>query len=362
MISIYTENKHMQLPNFNTSYLDKIKTSWELQDHVMSGQIQLINSSEEIADGGLVLVSFSEKMGKSVSHILYGYTELKQDMYDVGLYVSNDLHTIFEFLADCFAREITCIIISEIMDDTLYHHLQEDFPHINYSCSIDRTFKEKNRLYENQAFVTLGNQRHRAVPLDKMKAKNMLLLGLGELRQHIFEMEPYMRSAQLCDFNLAAVRSADAPAQRHPSSSGLFSEEGVQLARFAGSSAACQLFWIHGFEPSKEIDGRTADFVAQLIWYFIDGMALRFLDEPMDNAELKTYIVEDASMESPLYFYKSEKSGRWWIKSDLSIHGALVPCSIQDYEQAKSGDFSDRLVQLIYLHTDIIKSEDSSQE
>ncbi len=354
--------ENMQLTNFNTTYLDKIKTSWELQAHCLSSQIKLVHSTEEIADGGLVLVSFSEKMSKQVSQILYGYCESNQDLYDVGLYYSNDLKPIYDLLAHCFERSITVIITSEIMDETLYHYLQEDFSKINYSCSIDRTFKEKNRLYDKHAFVTLANQRHRAVPVDKMKSKNNLLVGLGELRNHIFDMEPFMRSAQLCDFNLSAVRSSDAPAQRHPSSSGLFSEEGVQLARFAGSSPDCQLFWIHGFEASNEIDGRTADFVAQLIWYFIDGMDLRYLDMPAETANLKTYIVEDASMESPLYFYKSEQSGRWWVKSDLSIHGQLVPCSMQDYEDSKSGNFSDRLIQLIYMHTEIIKENDLAGE
>jgi len=78
----------------------------------------------------------------------------------------------------------------------------------------------------------------------------------------------------------------------------------------------------YGFYPEKDNNGQTAQVIAQLIWYFIDGYYNR-------KNELK-------NQEEQITFWKSKKSGRWWMqipvksKSKKQKH-KLVPCSYQDY-------------------------------
>ncbi|MDG2279838.1 MAG: arginase, partial [Flavicella sp.] len=82
------------------------------------------------------------------------------------------------------------------------------------------------------------------------------------------------------------------------------------------------------------------------VWYFIEGYSFRANDYPYCTKEKYIkYIVphEDENM----VFYKSHKSGRWW----LEIHSmndnkykrhALIPCTHDDYMDATSQKVPER--------------------
>ena len=62
----------------------------------------------------------------------------------------------------------------------------------------------------------------------------------------------------------------------------------------------------------------------------------------------KKYIVATPDFEEAISFYKSDKSGRWWMEvpypsnqsSRYSRHH-LVPCNYSDYEKAMSDELPD---------------------
>ena len=108
-------------------------------------------------------------------------------------------------------------------------------------------------------------------------------------------------------------------------------------------------FGIYQFS-SVQPQSAAAQVTAQLIWYFIEGYFNRKNDFPASTDGLVEYIVDFKEFDTPITFWKSKKSGRWWMqvqaKSGKKHQGHhLVPCSYNDYKQAVQGDLSDRLFQ-----------------
>ena len=86
-----------------------------------------------------------------------------------------------------------------------------------------------------------------------------------------------------------------------------------------------------------------------MIWYFVDGYYHRMNDFPASMNGLVEYIVEYKHIEQPVTFWKSSKSGRWWMQipfktSSKHQRHKLIPCSYQDYQQACQDGLPDRLI------------------
>jgi len=64
---------------------------------------------------------------------------------------------------------------------------------------------------------------------------------------------------------------------------------------------------------------------------------------------LVEYIVEFKHVEAPITFWKSTKSGRWWMQVPVDTkkkhqRHRLIPCSYNDYQMATTDEFPDRLL------------------
>jgi len=197
----------------------------------------------------------------------------------------------------------------------------------------------------------IGHQAHLTSPeTDKIiNDRYFERASLGNVRSNIEEIEPIIRDADFLSMNISAIRYADAPAQQFPSASGLFCEEACQISRYAGLSDKLSSAGFYGFYPEKDDDGQTAQVMAQLIWYFIDGYYNRKNDYPASTEGLIEYIVDLKNPEEQITFWKSKKSGRWWIqipvksKSKKQKH-KLVPCSYSDYLSTCNEEIPNRLL------------------
>ena len=73
-----------------------------------------------------------------------------------------------------------------------------------------------------------------------------------------------------------------------------------------------------------------------MIWYFIEGFNFRAKDYPFSTKEdyqKFTVLLDD---DEPINFYKSNKTGRWWMEINLISNNkykrhALIPCTYEDY-------------------------------
>ncbi|HPR33037.1 MAG TPA: arginase family protein [Prolixibacteraceae bacterium] len=172
---------------------------------------------------------------------------------------------------------------------------------------------------------------------------------LGNLRNNLEETEPVLRDADLVSFDLSAVRYSDLPAVKKGSPNGFFAEEACQLARYAGLSDRCNLFALFGeFDPNERQEPSSL-FVAQMLWYYLDGILNRKHDYPVSELDDYTkFAVAIDEIEFPIVFYFSEKSKRWWLEVVNPAAPAddpgkvVVACSASDYRKACNNEIPER--------------------
>jgi len=182
--------------------------------------------------------------------------------------------------------------------------------------------------------------------------RNFSSLRLGNARAAMEELEPVVRDADLLGFHLSAIRAADCLGVYHPTPSGFTNEEACQIARYAGMSDKLKTFGILGYMPNADQRYLTAQVIGQMLWYFVDGVAQRKQDFPVSIDGLTEYIVDLKDLTYSLTFWKSKRSGRWWMQIPVKTRKThqrhrLVPCSYEDYKKATRDELPDRLLQAL---------------
>lgn len=203
-------------------------------------------------------------------------------------------------------------------------------------------------------FGLVGFQTHQTAPedIDFLYKNHFDTLRLGKTRASIEETEPVLRDADLLAFHLGALKQSEAPGVKTPSPSGYLVEEACQLCRYAGMSDKLTSFGIYGFHLEKDRDGQTAQAISQMLWYFLEGFFNRKNDYPASKDGLTEYIVDFRQMQHQLTFWKSSRSGRWWMQTPATPKKKhqrhyLIPCSFQDYQAACRDELPDRLMQAL---------------
>ncbi|MGZ3754483.1 MAG: formimidoylglutamase [Mucilaginibacter sp.] len=171
---------------------------------------------------------------------------------------------------------------------------------------------------------------------------------LGELSGQVAVTEPIIRNANMISFDIGAIRSADAMANTNATPNGLYGEEACQICRYAGFNDKLTSIGFYEFNPAYDSNGQTAMLLAQMIWYFIDGVYNRKKDFPLNPKSqyliYKTSLMHD---DHELVFVKSKKSDRWWMQVPYPTGGSrnerfhLVPCQYDDYKTAIAGELPD---------------------
>ncbi|MFA4851426.1 MAG: formimidoylglutamase [Bacteroidales bacterium] len=201
-------------------------------------------------------------------------------------------------------------------------------------------------------FTNIGYQTY-FVDQDAVELMSKLFFDayrLGYVRANLEEVEPIVRNADLLSFDISSVRQSDAPGNANASPNGFYGEEACQIVRYAGLSDKLTSIGFYEMNPTYDSGGQTAHLTAQMIWHFIDGFCNRKHDFPLK--EKKAYLKYRVSIKDHKYeivFYKSKKSGRWWmevpcptdLKSKYERH-YLVPCSYKDYQTALKEEMPDR--------------------
>lgn len=178
------------------------------------------------------------------------------------------------------------------------------------------------------------------------------MIRLGKAKADLSELEPLIRDADLLSFHLGAIKHSEAPGQEDASPSGFFSEDACQICRYAGMSDKLRAIGIFGFSPEKDRDQQTARVLAQMVWYFVEGFYSRKNDFPVSTDGLVEYIVDFKGLDYQLTFWKSNKSGRWWMQIPVKTNKKLqrhrlIPCSYNDYKKASQDELPERLLRAL---------------
>lgn len=198
--------------------------------------------------------------------------------------------------------------------------------------------------YAAIGYQTYFNSQEEIDLMDKLYFESY---RLGQISKDITLVEPVLRDANIVSLDLSSVKSSEVSLNQKYSPNGFDGKEICAISRYAGISNKVSSFGIYEYKPSKD-DEITSMLVAQIIWYFIEGVNYRIKDDNFsDENNHQKYITLVDDQE--LIFYKSNKTGRWWIEipflleinTKLKRH-TLLPCMHQDYLDACNNKVPDR--------------------
>ncbi len=172
---------------------------------------------------------------------------------------------------------------------------------------------------------------------------------LGWVNQNMEEVEPIFRSSDLLYTNVNSIRLSDFQAQHHGSPNGFFGDEICRLMRYAGMSNKMNTLYINGYAEELDNNSASAKLLAQMIWYFVDGVMARQPENPEESEDgFLKYVVGIKENAHEINFYKSKRTEKWWMEipnpmNKAAHHGPIVvPCSYQDYIKASNDELPER--------------------
>ncbi|WP_445453942.1 formimidoylglutamase [Flavobacterium sp. 25HG05S-40] len=217
----------------------------------------------------------------------------------------------------------------------------EDIKANSYLSKI--VLDEPNNLfnYSNIGFQTYYNSQEEIDLIEKLYFD---AYRLGEISNNIELAEPTFRDADIVSVDLNSVKSSYSGNFTTFTPNGFDGKEICSLSRYSGISDKVSSLGIFNHNNTNT----ESVLIAQIIWYFIEGVNYRSNEYPFGTKEnyLK-YIVPLESEE--LVFYKSNKTGRWWI--EINFFGGqhnklkkntLLPCSHEEYLAACNNEIPER--------------------
>ena len=188
--------------------------------------------------------------------------------------------------------------------------------------------------YSNIGYQTFFNSQEEIDLLEKLHFDSY---RLGEVANDLKLVEPVLRDTDVVSIDIGSVRRAEAPANNNAVPNGFYGEAICAITRYAGISDRVSSFGIYEYNHKLDEKEQTAQLIAQMIWYFIEGFNYRINEYPFGSkANYKKYIVPVD--DEVINFYKSNKSDRWWMEvkhpDNKTLKHTLIPCTYQDYLNA----------------------------
>lgn len=185
-----------------------------------------------------------------------------------------------------------------------------------------------------------------------LEEHNIETKRLGLLRSKLESIEPIIRRAEDIFIDMAALKYSECPSTFSPNPSGLYLEELCRISRYAGLNEQLKMLYIYGVCPPNHNDQQdvvSANAMAQVLWYFLDGLNARLNDYPISSAHLKEFVISLKDLNLSFSFWKSTLSGRWWVQiPDAATHTeTLYPCSYEDYVSTSEGKIPQLLLKIL---------------
>ncbi|PKA82471.1 arginase family enzyme [Ulvibacter sp. MAR_2010_11] len=233
---------------------------------------------------------------------------------------------------------------------------------VNVDCNFDLGDADKpisNKSYVGKIIVdkpynlfnysTIGYQSYFNPPeeIGLMEKLYFDAYRLGEVTADITLVEPILRNTDIVAIDVTAIKSAELSYKNSASPNGFDGREICAIARYAGISNRATSFGIYELSDYSGSES-AAMLVAQMLWYFVEGVNFRIADEAFDNEKLYTTYKVPVDDEV-LLFKKSNKTGRWWIELPFISNvnnklksRTLLPCTYGEYLSATNQEIPER--------------------
>ena len=198
--------------------------------------------------------------------------------------------------------------------------------------------------YATLGYQTYFNSQEEIDLMDKLYFESY---RLGQVSKDITLTEPVLRDANIVSIDLNVIKASELSSRQKASPNGLDGKEICAISRYAGISNKVSSIGIYEYRPSAD-DTITSMMVAQIIWYFMEGVNCRIMDDEFlnDDSYQKFITLVD---HQELVFYKSIKTQRWWIEISFFPgvntklkRNTLLPCMHQDYIDACNNKLPNR--------------------
>lgn len=361
-------------------YFTPVRLSQEYAAYQVGSNVQMHkNTFPKLEAGNIALITVVDEGGqfdslRAALYSLVSHAGLSNKLVDLGDIITGetpaDTNAAIEYVSRTLkAKKITTILLgadanqgeamykgtkseaeeAQVEVTLISSHLPLlEYELLNRICNI-----EPNYLGQLNA---IGFQAHYIPPkaMDILENLNFGYQRLGQLKSRLEDGELYLRNSDLVLFDLNALKYAEAPAQKTIQPNGLTSDEACQLARYSGMSDVNTAFGIFGFSYAKNQSSLTSELIAQMVWYYIDGVLNRVDDTPTSHNEFVKYRCDfSANEDAPMLFLKSKRTSRWWMQVEHPGYPEneglrlTMPCSYEDYMEAANGETPARYYQAL---------------
>ncbi|MDC0584135.1 arginase family protein [Bacteroidales bacterium] len=296
-----------------------------------------ISSDQKIIDLGNL------KLGNTVQDTYYGIQEVIIELNNFPLNIvvlggSNDMNIGVLKAYQKLNKKTKLVSIDSNIDISRNNKIVNSYSYLN------------DVIYDNPiySFTGIGYQTYFTDPekISDLKDRYFEPIRVGDAKANLWDIEPYLRDANIVSFDISAVRQCDAPGNNRPSPNGFYGDEACQLSKFAGLSNKNKVFGVYEVNSKKDFNGQTAHLAAQVIWHYLEGLSMQSDEDPMISlTNFKEFIITGQTVD--LNYYKSMKTNRWWASVPTNNDGEeFIAVTKNDYDKAVNHDLPDRWLNL----------------
>ena len=314
-------------------------------DYIRKAFYQLFNHWDDLKIVDLGDIKSGNEIGDTYYAVNQVLTELmKNHIVPIIIGASQDMTYPMYQVYEATGRLVNIAAIDPLFD------IGNDNEQLNSHSYLSHIILHQPNFLFN--FTNIGYQSY-YVDNECIELMKQLLFDsyrCGVLKQNIELTEPLIRNANILSIDMAAIRSADAPGVKNASPNGFDGEEACRMTRYAGLSFKLSSIGFFEYNPHYDINSRTANLIAEMIWYFVDGFSARQDDIPsLDSTDFIRYNVQIGEGQENLVFLCHKISGKWWM--DMSFMKTddkcferhhFIPCSKEDYDQAMQNELPDK--------------------
>jgi len=345
----------VQLPEVN---FVKIKGGYRLGDHLLRATSRRFPA---FTKKGLTILG----MGQGADHVRHYLYQMswrfgKTQVTDIGNLIPGEnegstLAGLAEVLAELHEKDQTVLIIGDAGMQRFAQILacRHQNKRLSFGMvlpgfsgpedsTLQRIVSASQKVLCDYSFMATQAYYMNTAAIHFIESGHFEHFRLGEIRGNLGELEPVLRGCDLLSFDLDAVCASDAPENSLFSPNGLSASEAAALSRYAGMSSNLQNMLVYGLHSASPVQATLA---AQMLWYFVEGYALRYDEFPSENDEaFMVYKTMLSTGSNELVFYRSKRSNRWWMEvpHPYEDRNLLFACSYADYQRACNDELPDR--------------------